>query len=119
MNLNKKEKDGVTYIELYICCPECYDKGIPSKDSFVVHKDCGGSIYIGDNASYLCDSCNSESFVQNWKIHCDCESESIQMFESNESLSDFIHIQIAGLMVHHTGVEWLQRFTHHLSKDFY
>lgn len=118
MNLNKKEKDGVTYFELYISSPYYHDKGVVTKKAFAIHKNCGGKMYIGDNSNYLCEHCNYETTIGNWKIDDDQEPEFFQFSETAGTKTYSIHINIAGQMVTQSGVEWLQRFLQNIPDDF-
>lgn len=111
MILNKRDLDGFNFYELYISCPKCIDIGIVSNSIFATHKNCGGRIYIGDNAHYLCLECDSTSPAFNWRIECQCEnSDQIEFTETDNREFSRWHISIAGQLVSKTGVAWLQRF---------
>lgn len=123
MELNKIEKEGVTYFEIYIPCPDCHGRGISTKEMFAIHEDCGGKMYAGDNGHYRCELCNLEAPVYYWEFECNCISQSeFFLFKKNEqSKSDSItmHIALAGQLVTITGIPWLQNFLQNSDSENY
>lgn len=111
MALKKKEQNGHTYFELHISCPVCHDKGVLTPQSFWTHSSCGGTIYLGDDAFYWCDTCNHKSHVSQWKYGCPTHSPDAEYeYISISSTTMAIVIATAGMMVSETGVAWLQAF---------
>lgn len=111
MALNKKQQNGHTYFELHISCPVCHDKGMNTPQSFWTHHQCGGSIYLGDNAYYWCGTCNHQSHVRMWKYGCPIHSNGAEFeYISASSVAMAIAIGTAGQMVSETGIAWLQSF---------
>lgn len=53
MNENSLIIDGVTYVRLFMSCPVCGEV-----KNYWQHADCGGDIYIGDNATFYCGNCH-------------------------------------------------------------
>ena len=51
-------KNGVNYYRLYCKCPVCIERGIVTEPVYWQHKysiDCGGDMFIGENAMLLCE----------------------------------------------------------------
>ena len=52
--------NGKTYIHVYISCPVCYERGNIHPATHWTHgkivngKECGGDIYLGEDAYYYC-----------------------------------------------------------------
>jgi hypothetical protein len=111
MTLNKKQHSGHTYFELHISCPVCYDRGMNTPQSNWTHHGCGGSIFLGDDAYYWCDSCDHKSHVRMWKYGCPNHSSGADYeFITASSIAVAQAISTAGQMVSETGVAWLQSF---------
>lgn len=118
--LSRKEKNGINYFEIYACCPECHYRGISVNQTFVLHKDCGGKMYAGDNGHYLCELCNDETPVNYWEIECDCNSQSeLLLLKKTEQPKSSIqdHISLVGQIVDTTGVSWLQKFLENINPE--
>lgn len=58
MEIDRIKIDDVVYYRLYARCPECLEQGRHVNQDFWTHADCGGDIYIGDNATFYCAKCN-------------------------------------------------------------
>lgn len=111
MALNKTQQNGHTYFELHISCPVCHDRGMNTPQSFWTHHQCGGSLYLGDDANYWCEGCNRRTHVRQWKYGCpNHSSEAEYEFISSSSVGLAAAISTAGMMVSETGVAWLQSF---------
>lgn len=111
MALQKKQVGNYTFFELHISCPVCHDKGLNTPQSFWTHHECGGGIYVGDNAHYLCSKCNQQSHVKDWKYGCPSHSSGVSYeYLSASSVGLAAAISTAGQMVSETGVAWLQSF---------
>lgn len=61
-NLEHINIDGVEYFRFYFYDPELADNTL--KSHFWKHNKCGGDIYIGDNAHFLCKGCGETWPVQ-------------------------------------------------------
>lgn len=113
--IKRKQIGKTTYFELFANCPINYSDGKYAASNNWIHKDCGGTIYIGDNAYYLCDSCNSEEHVKNWKISSPDRSFTVNTdIEEKESIPT--GLLFAGIMVNETGLIWLQTFIKNTGK---
>jgi hypothetical protein len=118
MSLQSFEKDGYTYFELYVTCPVCREKGIVTPQTQWLHKDndCGGAIYIGDNACYYCDKCEHTGKLKSVKMECPTHSTSDGYYISldNSTLSIAEVISCVGQMVSEVGQKWLIKFLENL-----
>ncbi len=110
MALEKFVEGGHTYFKLRISCPVCIDDGKNTPQSFWVHNEDGGSIFIGDNAHFKCQLCRESEHVKNWRFSCPTHSGTEQRFLKASS-QGFAHaISTAGQMVSETGHKWLLAF---------
>ena len=48
-------------------CPACCN---PEECYYWVHSNCGGDLYLNENAILICDSCDTEDYVFRWKFDC-------------------------------------------------
>ena len=114
MELNKIEKEGVTYFELFISCPICYDRGIVVNQAYAIHNECEGKMYAGDNGHYRCELCNLDAPAYYWEFECHCNSKSefipFTKTEQPKPDSTAINLSLVGQMVSITGILWLQNF---------
>jgi len=112
MGLSKKRVGSYTYYGLFMSCPVCTSRGTHTSQQNWVHHLCGGTIYVGDNAHYLCDNCNHNSHVKQWKYGCPTHSGGSDNYEfvSVNSGELAATIAVAGQMVNEAGVAWLQAF---------
>ena len=76
MELKKIEKDGVIYWEGYFACPVCFEGGRNDVPVYWKHYECGGQIYIGDNAKFYCEKCETNYSAFRWEFICPCHSNS-------------------------------------------
>lgn len=74
MNIAMKHfsKDEVEYFQLYIPCPSCIERGKPTQPSYWTHADCGGDLYVGNNAHLYCEKCGKSEIVSKCKFMCPC-----------------------------------------------
>lgn len=120
MALNSFSKNGISYFQLFISCPVCYDNGKNTPHSFWTHYDnnCGGDIYLGENASYLCRKCGYGAHAMKWKYGCpehsNMDDELSFKVATPAALAGVI--ACAGQMVTETGITWLQSFLANLEK---
>ena len=107
------QENGATYYRLYLQCPVCVGRGVPTPTSYWQHYDnnCNGPIYVGENAYYKCTKCGRSAHVLEWKYSCPTHS--------SNSNDQFIGvgaevlaktIAVAGQLVEAAGIAWLQSF---------
>lgn len=132
MALRKVTEEGVTYFEVYIGCPICTSRGVFTNQSHITHKNCGGTMFLGDNAFYKCIKCGEKSHVKNWNYYYDCSTHLNDQGENSprelglkgekeDSIPDAtlhktLTIAIAGAIVNDAGVAWLQEFLKNLDE---
>lgn len=116
MDIKSYEKDGISYYQLYISCPVCYERGKMLPQTYWSHgEDCGGDIYIGENALYRCSKCGFTSHVMNWKYKCpehSTDAENAYIGVSGAALASVV--SMAGQLTVKAGVAWLQEFLKNL-----
>lgn len=114
--LNKKEIGESTYYELYMPCPVCLNNGIATPQMYSIHKDCGGKLYVGDNAHIHCEDCHIDQHIKYWSgFNCEMNhsdgTEVTQLSLTTSICVDFHYIaSIGGVLVNTAGVVWLQRY---------
>ena len=119
MALNKFDKNGTSYFELFISCPVCIDRGNMTPQSYWSHHDrgCNGDIYMGENAFYYCKKCNAASHVMKWKYGCPNHSSGAEYeFLEASAVALAQAVSTAGQMVSATGIQWLQNFLKNMEK---
>lgn len=89
--------------------------------SYWQHKDCGGQLYIGDNANLYCVRCQAEKHIAYWENGCthtnDTGLDGVVTLLDNPVLPLASVISVFGQMTTTTGVSWLQRSLKNLDKD--
>lgn len=100
--------DGVTYWRLWYRCPVCYHlRGYDLSHSFWVCKQCGGDVFIGDNAKLLCKDCGWSVHVSKTKFnctnHCNCEDDTVETSDKGDL---FDPSSIRPSILHRAGALW-------------
>ena len=117
MSLKLFQEDGNTFCLLNTKCPVCLDQGRHTEELFWKHGDnnCGGEIYVGNNAFYKCIKCGTSAHVRHWVHCCPSCSDSSDAFVkigiqtcSPQTLA--LTLSIARRMVEECGLLWLQSF---------
>lgn len=70
MAIEHFSQSGIEYFQLFIPCPSCIEKGKPTQPSYWTHSECGGDLYVGENAFYYCKKCGHTRPVMLWKYSC-------------------------------------------------
>ncbi|MBD8388063.1 hypothetical protein [Dysgonomonas sp. BGC7] len=116
MNVDSLKIDGTTYFKLYISCPVCSDRGYMVAQDYWLHSEvnngcgCDGSIYIGDNAYFVCEKCQESAHVTKWIYSCTVHSDvEINKLEKADPIL-VQAVSTAGQMVTYTGIAWLSTF---------
>lgn len=114
---------------MYIGCPVCASRGVFTNQSHITHKNCGGTMFLGDNAFYKSIKCGEISHVKNWNYYSGCSVHLNDYGENSpgelglkgekedsapNAVSDTIPVAIAGVIVNDAGVAWLQEFLKNL-----
>ena len=111
---------GNTYFRVYISCPVCLDLGKNTPQSYWVHADsnCGGDLYMGENAYYLCKKCGISKHVMNWSYGCPNHSSG-DTYEYIKATRQGLAqaVSTAGQMVSATGIAWLTSFLQNMEKE--
>lgn len=108
VNINSFKKDGYSYYQLYIKCPICNQEGRPVAPDFWVHADCGGDIYIGENAYYRCKDCGHTDHLMKWKYWCQGHSKSDDDYVELTDKAEYADVvSAAGQLVKAAGIPWL------------
>lgn len=108
VHINGIAKDGYSYFQLYIKCPICNQEGRPAPPEFWIHGDCGGDIYIGENACYLCKDCGYTDHLMKWKYWCPNHSKSDDEYVELTDKAEYADVvAAAGQLVKTAGIPWL------------
>jgi hypothetical protein len=118
MSLSNFTKNGVTYFQLFISCPVCQDKGVNTEHSFWTHydNDCGGDVYLGENAFYLCKKCGKSAHAMKWRYGCPQHSnmdDELSFYSATPAALASV-VSCAGMLVTETGISWLTEFLKNL-----
>lgn len=107
VNINSFKKDGYSYYQLYIKCPICNQEGRPVAPDFWVHADCGGDIYIGENAYYRCNDCGHTDHLMKWRYWCQGHSKSDDDYVELTDKAEYADVvSAAGQLVKAAGIPW-------------
>ena len=80
------------------------------------HHECGGDVYVGDDACYKCRKCGEKSHVSDWKYNCPGHCDSSDNFVGASCQAYASVIARAGQMTALVGVAWLHRFLANLGE---
>lgn len=105
------DKDGNKYFLVEIPCPSCRDKGYTSETYVWKHgnNNCGGNMYLGDNAMLFCDKCESLKPLRrsSFKCHLKTLEEERLLFYEKEGSAYYILLSACGYLIDKTGKDWL------------
>ena len=108
-------KDGVEYYSLYVACPNCIMEGRPAQPVFWIHDNCGGQMYIGDDAHVYCEKCKSKFPIPNCQFECpddiQCGMESVIKTDVDSKIDCSIGLTVAAMICNSSSLRWLHRFT--------
>ena len=121
-NLEHININGVEYYRLYCCDPAEIRNGTANiEHHFWKHYKCGGDIYIGDNAHFLCRSCGETWSVKLSAFITPSAASNINDFyisPSKVELDSIETIGLAGLITNYTGLDWLNQFLTNLHEQY-
>lgn len=106
------ERNGVTYIRLDMRCPNHEasfraDKG----HQYWQHKNCGGDIYLGDNATLLCYRDNYSFPLKFAKFECPiCTRTAEGFIISNSDKSNTVSDLFSCLNMEHISFDFIRNF---------
>lgn len=106
-------KDNVEYYQMYIGCPICLREGRPSVPAYWHHNNCGGKMYIGDNAFVYCENCGETIPLVNCRFLCpECHQPfSNGHFIERTDIKDIRTALAVSGMFCDCGLVWLNRIT--------
>lgn len=121
MELKRIQRDDAVYYHLYVKCPECLKQERQVNPDFWKHADCGGDIYIGDNAHFFCNKCNTTVPILNCSYECPNHSVMktdclIRTCPSRRDHYD-VHSIVIGQFVRYAGIPWLRRLIESFEKS--
>ena len=102
--------------ELYVTCPVCRERGIttPQTGWIDAHNNCGGIIYVGENAYYCCEYGHT-AHIRECKYKCPSHSTSDDEYIGVGSSAAITEVMsCAGQMVSEVGQKWLVKFLENL-----
>ena len=119
MEIKNFIKEGIIYYQLYVSCPECMKNGSPCDPSFWVCGECGGDIYVGDNAHMYCSKCEKDFKAIYAHYICPCCSSGVLCntveFTSQPNIST--SLSMAATLSSVAGLAWLNKFIEELMKQ--
>lgn len=68
--------DGRLYYRVQCQCPVCLERGNHPEMRYWKHGDCGGDLYLGGNAYFICDNCGDTGHIMEYGYRCRIHSES-------------------------------------------
>ena len=105
-------KDNVEYYLLYAACPDCLRGGRPSVPAYWHHNNCGGKMYIGDNAFVYCENCGETIPLVNCRFLCpECQPFSNGHFIERTDIKYIGTALAMSGMFCDCGLVWLNRIT--------
>ena len=108
MEIKHFVKEEVEYHQLYGECPEC------SKNAdFWVCGECGGDIYLGDNAHIYCSKCKKDFKAIYAHYICPCCSSGVLC---NTVVYTPRPNSLSNIPLPAAGIDWLCKFVQELKK---
>ena len=121
MEIDRIKIDDVVYYRLYVRCPECLEQGRHVNQDFWTHADCGGDIYIGDNAHFFCNRCKTTVPILNCSYECPNHSRMKNdcLIRTNPSRRNHydVHSRVIVQFVRYAGIPWLRRLIENFEKS--
>ena len=62
--------DGRLYYRVRCQCPVCLERGYHPEMRYWKHGDCGGDMYVGGNAHFMCDKCGETDHIMHYGYSC-------------------------------------------------
>lgn len=96
--------DGVHYYRFYASCPKHSDR----LNDYWIHDECGGDIYIGDDATFYCKSCGKKTNIFHASFNCPCCSYEKNFIVSFQHKGYYDVTAAIGGMIRYTSIHFLQ-----------
>ena len=106
--------DGVHYYHFLSRCPVDSSRG-HGAPSFWMHGECGGDIYIGDDATFYCKSCGTKFHIFHARFTCpshSCTEDYMVSYSPQLSYCDVV--ESMGETIRVAGISWIVRFLQNL-----
>ena len=118
INLEKVIKvDGRLYYRVRCPCPVCLERGYHTEMRYWKHGDCGGDMYLGGNAHFLCDKCGETNHMMNYGYSCPIHNISSKGEFIGEINSEYYRPGIATrILCEEVGLDFLEEFIIKLKK---
>lgn len=114
--IDKFEEDNILFVELYADHPFAFERNISSSAHYIKHADdeCGGQIYIGDNAKFKCRKCNAVDHISKWK-YINIEDGFNLSLTDGDPITTLVELMsFASQMTTDAGLPWLKKFMDNL-----
>lgn len=114
-------EDKVQYYQLYAACPECSENGKPCSVGSWVCGECGGDIYVGDNAHIYCSKCKKDFKVIYAHYMCPCCSSGVlcnTVEYTPQPNPSYLSVSMPGSLSRITGLVWFNKYVEELMKQF-
>lgn len=92
------EKDGVIYYRL--------------NNSHHADDDCGGEMFVGDNAHLVCGKCGMDFSIEFWKVifakYAGIETNNLRHTKEKQNLDELM--QLVGDVIKDAGIKWFRKY---------
>lgn len=99
------------FFDLVLRCPHCISAGAePGPAGAWYHTGCGGTLQIGEDATYRCKSCSYTAHVKGWRYACEHHAD----YRPASSAGIASAVSTAGQITGIAGRQWLMTFLENL-----
>ena len=102
--------NGKEYYRLYFKCPVCLERGNEVAASFWTHASDGGDIFVGADAKYYCEECETNKHVMDWAYKCPGHSNSDDDYVGAGAPAIAEAIGTSIQLVKIAGLPWIREF---------
>ena len=99
------EKDGVIYYRL--------------NNSHHADDDCGGEMYVGDNAHLVCGRCGMDFSIEFWKVifakYAGIETNNLRHTKEKQNLDEIM--QLVGDVIKDAGIKWFRKYMDSVTQE--
>lgn len=119
------EMGGTKYYRLLMRCPVCVERDWPTVLDYWQHADCGGNIYLGDDATFYCSKCHETIPCLLAHYHCpNHEARGREYMISRVNDKNYpiyrqnVHNFLSCINTEHMNLDFLKRFMRSLVAQY-